>query len=202
MALLEIMEPDEILAEKADQLDERGRKLLAELKQDLVAGRELLEDYGRRFREADEADLKSAGRPHKPSQRPHSRRMGSWLVAAAALVALGALVPTLLEWDDPIRTRGGSLDLKEIQPINRELVAVLIRRAEFLFEAGDAENEKAYYREAIDDLMQAYELDPKNQQVLSLLARIHERLGENRKAMRFLEEHQRAGAEQSEESGP
>ena len=202
MALLDTLDPDEIMAKKKDELDQAGRQLLEELSQDIQAGQEIFEEYGRRFRETD-AESEDPDRAEKttPSSDAWFRRsikMPHWALVAAAVLAGVAVLPTLLDWSDPTRTRGRSASLAEIQPINDELVAALIKRGEFLMELGIQKNSRDYFKEARNDLIQAYELDPKNIKLLNLLARIHEKLGQDKQAEKFLQEWRAAKTEQSE----
>ena len=203
MALLKTMDPDEIMIAEKDRLDEAGRRLLGELQKDIQAGRDMFEEAGRQFREADSAtDTPSSAEGQKMPPAHwwrRSIRVPHWALAAAAVLAVIAVLPTFLDWDDLSQTRGRSLDLEKIHPINEELVQVLIKRGEVLLEAGNQVGERTYYQEAKRDLMQAYELDPDNPKLLILLARIHEKLGQDKKAERFLEEREAAKARQDQQ---
>ncbi len=203
MALLDTMDPDEIMAEKKDQLDAAGRQLLEELRADIQAGDAIFEEYGRSFREADDEERPPVPSPPAKDTLTDERKSGGirvpyWVLAAAALLVAIAFLPTLLHWGDPIRTRGRSLDLAEIGPINEQLVEILIQRGELLLEAGNKEGRRAYYEEARDDLMQAYELDKDHIALLALLARVHEKLGQEKRAQRFFKEWEAARGQPEE----
>ena len=193
MALLESMDPEEILIAKKDQLDDGGRQFLEDLKQDIQAGHEMFETFGRKFREAD--DKTGASHPAEEEKARSANWLGlsfklPYWAALAAVVVLGfiALLPAVFDSGELTRTRGRSTDLAAIQLINQELAAVLRKRGESLLEAGNQQGKRDYYHEARADLMQAYQLDPDNIELLALLARVHEKLGRNKQANRFLEE--------------
>ena len=193
MKLLETMDPDEIETSQKDRLDAPGRRLLAELSRDIRSGQEVFAGYGRRFRAADATPLAAEG-DSKENQNGvlvwllRSISVPHWVLGAVAVLAGLVMLPSLLDWGDVGTTRGRSLNLDDIGPINEELVEVFIKRGTFLMEAGNQSGNRDHYREARDDLMQAYELAPKNITLLELLARVHEKLGEDRKAARFLAE--------------
>jgi tetratricopeptide (TPR) repeat protein len=193
--LLEQMDPDEILAAKSEQLDEAGKNLLEELRQDIQSGQDVFAAYGRQFREADAAERKSP--PKTPGQGKviwlrRSIKLPHWFLAAAALVVAVIFLPRFWDESNLGQTRSGSRNLREIEKINEELVEVLVKRGTLLLDAGNQEGKRAYYEEARNDLMQAYELDPENAELLALLARIYEKLGQDGKAQKFFEEWQAA----------
>jgi len=198
MDLLETMDPNQIIESKADRLDQTGRELLEEIRNDIQAGEALLDTFGRQFREADEASptpLSTEGKKTVPGiWFAKSIRIPQWALAAAAVLAGVAILHTLQDWNHLGQTRGRTVDIQEIEPINLELVEVLIKRGSFLLEVGVQNQEKTqtYFKEARDDLMQAYELDPNNIELLSLLARVHEKLGQDKQANRFFTEWQAA----------
>jgi tetratricopeptide (TPR) repeat protein len=206
LSLLDTMDADDIRTVKADQLNETGRNFLQEIEKDIQTGQDLFMQYGQRFQEADDHLLsqeeKSPKDPalfeeHLEIQRPANGskrrtrgvRLPLWsLAAAAALVLAFALLPPPFAWDVPPQTRGRSIDVGRINQYNEPLVEALIDRGEYLYEVGNQEGKRAHYEEARDDLMQAYELEPKNTRLLSLLARVHEKLGQDKDARQYLEE--------------
>ncbi len=140
-----------------------------------------------------EADGESPSTPTSQKERRaawlfRSNKVPRWAVAAAAILLVVSFLPTLLNWNELRRTRSRSSDLAGVQAVNNQLVEILINRGELLVEVDSPDNPCAYCQEARDDLMQAYELDPGNERLLSLLARVHEKLGLNRQAARFLAE--------------
>ena len=203
MALMDTMDPDEILAAKRDQLDEAGVQLLEELQRDIDTGKSMLDEYGRQFRAADDENAGPKAEEGKATARRSWLRSGVklpyWaLAASAAVFAVISVLPTIVDWGDPLRTRGRSVDVEKLDPINQELVEVLVKRGEFLFNLGNQSGKRDYHEEARDDLLQAYALDEKNLQVLELLARIYEKLGDDQRATRFLEKWK--AARQTEEA--
>ncbi len=110
----------------------------------------------------------------------------NWVSLAAVLVLM--LIPLSqlkLPGESPADTgeRSSTADLPDITEVNRKLVAALIERSEFLMNA--ARQKPEYYKEALSDLLQAYQLEENNEQVLSYLAQVYEKLGDIPKAEAF-----------------
>jgi len=217
MTLLDSKDPSEILAEKQDQLDDAGKALLAELAKDIQSGQDMFEEFGRQFREADdmerssskEIDKRSTSIVEKPAVATLKRRsvnVPHWALAAAAVFASIAILPNLLDlgWGDFEQTRGPAIKLQDLGPSEDKIVTGLLERADNLYTLGKAEKNREYLKEAVIDLLYAYRFEPKNAALLSLLARVYETIGEEKKSDRYFEEWKAAKAqkEKNEQENP
>lgn len=194
--LLEHHSPEEIRALHANRLDATGHAYLAEWAVDIQAGASLLTHYEREYQALDDEEdppkpLRFLKKPKDRGASGKSRPLNVPLYAllAATTLVLVLVLPQIWQPWHPGTTRGRSMDIEQLQPINQELVDILIRRGEFLLKLGNETNNHAHYGEALVDLEQAYDLAPENKDVLRLMALVHEKLGNEKKAEFFLKKY-------------
>lgn len=201
LALLDSMDPQEILKKHSHELDETGKKFLAELEEDIQSGEAIFEAYGREFREGEEhikvPKLSLAEKKQSSPKKPHKKgiQIPYWAMVAAAAAAVFTLVIMIKSIPDPydfsIR-RSGSDEHKDLEALDQKLLELLIERGELLLELGKRENGRQSLIDARNNLLLAYELDPKNTTVLAALSRTYEQLGDKQKAEAYFEEWQKA----------
>ena len=210
MNMLETRDPEEIKLAEKDRLDEAGRILLDALSEDIKAGREVFEEFGRQFREADEEpEITEPSQVSETSQKElpviwfrRATRVPHWAMAAAASLAFLTLLPQLIDIGDYNRTRGAASDIDAIREIDRQLVPLLLEKAELYLQAGNEQGKRKYYLAALHSLEEVEAVDADNRDLLQLMARVHEKLGNNRKANHYYDRWNAADPSQIDGTDP
>ena len=187
--LLQIKSPDEIRAEQADRLDEAGLRFLAE-RERRPEMEDFLRECGQNTRELREKppELRL---PRDFDWEPEPGRPARWffrplpvpgLVMAAAIFLFGFLGFQLRK---PIVLEKGFLNFQRIygepeaEALDGALLDALKQRGIFFFEKGEATGEVRYYKEAYNDLSQAWMMDDSDAEIERYLVRAHEIIQED-----------------------
>ncbi len=189
--LLETMTLDEISEKEAHRLDKEGREALSRFVKEMDDAENHFQSLGKRMRETH--PIPGIKLPSRSKTKGFlawwtNHSIPNWVSITVSLIFLSFFLPQVIEPGASISIvaeRTGPSYLADIEKVNRNLVIALIERSEFLIDT--ARQKPEYYLEAVSDLLQAYQLEENNQQVLSYLIIAYEKLGDRRNAKKYFE---------------
>ncbi len=196
--LLQNLEPEQIRAQKAADLDARGLAFLQKTEKELDEVRSGLNGSAREFRKA-QAPMPDVRLPADFSsfdpmpRRPRHFSNAFLTLAAVFVLAVGGLASVSLQnmWSGKTgktpfqHKRGVGSHAEQTRSHYQDLFDSLMSSGNSLFEIGRIENQREIYSDALDLFLKAHKLNPKEARAIRALIRTYEALGDETKMQEF-----------------